>query len=186
MSEQLPLFGPISIGISKGFTTYIDPIDADLMDRKWYILEGKTLYVRRRELIAGRWNTVLMHRVILSRSLGRPLLATEQVDHIDGDGLNNRRANLRLATPLQNARNQKMYKNNTSGYKGVFWSKSRSRWVARIGLNGKRICLGYFKQPEAAYSAYCEAVKEYFGEFARQDDNGVRITRAAAAMRIGQ
>lgn len=89
------------------------------------------------------------------------------IDHRDGNSLNNRRANLRLATHAQNQHNRKAYATNTSGYKGVSYYRPTGKWVARIELKGKCKGLGYFFTPEAAHAAYIAAAKELHGEFAR-------------------
>jgi hypothetical protein len=89
------------------------------------------------------------------------------VDHRDGDGLNNRRSNIRLATPSQNMSNHGPHKQNTSGYKGVTWNKARSKWVAQISFNRRNIGLGYFTEKEKAIEAYRNAASVLHGEFAR-------------------
>jgi hypothetical protein len=91
-----------------------------------------------------------------------------EVDHKDGDGLNNRWRNLREATRSQNHANSKRARNNTSGFKGVRLSRS-GRYRARIAVNKKRIALGSFDTPEEAHDAYCRAAKKFFGEFARAE-----------------
>jgi hypothetical protein len=113
-----------------------------------------------RDLI-GQSSKTGMHRHVLNAPNGM------QVDHIDGDTLNNRRSNLRLATHTQNQQNKRRYKNNTSGFKGVYWDKQCLKWKALIAVNGKRKLLGLFNTPELAHSAYCAAANEHFGEFAR-------------------
>ena len=90
-----------------------------------------------------------------------------QVDHIDGDGLNNRRGNLRLATAGQNQHNKGLQRNNTSGFKGVRWRSDKGKWVARIDKDGKRRHLGYFDTVEGAHSAYVAASMAIHGEFGR-------------------
>ena len=101
------------------------------------------------------------------------LLQTEKdpagllIDHIDGNPHNNAFANLRLATSGQNQCNQKTRNDNTSGLKGVSWSKERQKWQAGIQVNGKRIALGRFNTKEEAYAAYCKAARKLHGEFAR-------------------
>lgn len=90
------------------------------------------------------------------------------VDHIDGNGLNNQKANLRVCEPNQNQYNRLLQKNNTSGFKGVSFFPETGQWRARIGIGGKRrISLGLFPTKEEAYAAYCEAAKIHHREFAR-------------------
>jgi hypothetical protein len=104
-----------------------------------------------------------MHRVILNTPDGM------KTDHINNDKLDNRRCNLRVCTDAQNMRNRGKQANNTSGYKGVFWSIPAGRWRAQIRLNRKSIHLGLFYSKEEAYEKYKKAEKEYFGEFAIQE-----------------
>ena len=101
----------------------------------------------------------------MSRQLGREIAPGEMVDHIDRNPLNNTRQNLRLATNAQNQHNTGKWATNTSGYKGVFWHKHAQRWKAVIKIGKRVMWLGTFKTPEAAYQAYCEAVKKYRGEY---------------------
>jgi len=90
-----------------------------------------------------------------------------QIDHIDGNKLNNKFLNLRLATHAQNARNRGPGKNNKSGLKGVSWKKDEQKWVSRIKVNNRSIGLGRFPTPELAHMAYCKAAAELHGDFAR-------------------
>ena len=160
---QLPLFNPIIVKMPRGFETIIDPIDADLAQFKWQVEETcGNVYARRYE---HKGKVVRIHRIILSRILNRTLSSQEYCDHIDGNGLNNRRNNLRLATKAQNNRNRKINASSKSGYKGVDYKKNK--WRARISDGQRSIHLGYFSTPEEAYAAYCEAAKEIHGEFAR-------------------
>lgn len=92
-----------------------------------------------------------------------------KLDHVNCDPTDNRFSNLRLATDRQNAGNRKINKNNKSGIKGVHWHKYNRKWVAKIGINGKRKTLGNFDRKEDAAKAYRKAAKEYFGDFARTD-----------------
>jgi hypothetical protein len=90
-----------------------------------------------------------------------------EIDHRDTDGHNNRWANLRHATRIQNCRNTGLPKNSTSGSKGVYWSKDRQRWVAQITINKVRTGLGRFHTKERAAAASEAAARKHFGEFAR-------------------
>jgi len=91
----------------------------------------------------------------------------KQVDHINGNTLDNRIKNLRLATHKQNRKNSKVCKNNNSGVTGVFWHKAGRKWVSCINVDCKPIYLGSFKKKEDAIQARIEAEKKYFSEFRR-------------------
>lgn len=157
----------ITIQLTKGQFSLIDGIDADLADFKWcaMVATGGGFYAVRNSLGPNR-TAILLHRVILERMTGRPLAKIELTDHINEDKLDNRRANLRIATNAENLQNRGKYRTNTSGFKGVSWDRGRGKWRANIGVNGKYIHLGYFTTPEAAHEAYCAAALEMHGEFA--------------------
>ena len=99
--------------------------------------------------------------------LERKLEKNEEVDHINNNGLDNRRCNLRLATRQQQNMNRKKLKGCSSRYKGVYWAKNRKKWCVRIEFNAKVMFLGYFESEIKAGKAYDEAAIKYFGEFAR-------------------
>lgn len=154
----------IEIPLTQGKVALIDDIDGDLAEFKWCAaLNKKQFYVTRR---IGTRN-VFIHRIILSRILGRELLTNNQCDHINGNGLDNRRDNLRICTNAENNRNKGIISTNKSGFKGVSWYKKGQKWNAKIIVNRKYISLGNYDTPEEAYEAYCNAAKKYFGEFAR-------------------
>jgi len=163
-----------SIPVGKKHATVLDTIDVDLAAWRWYPKKASSgsIYAQRN---ISRWrgkdideaNERLLHRIILERKLGRRLIEGERPDHINGDRLDNRRANIRLATRSQNAQNVSKHKDNKSGYKGVHWAAGREKWCAMIMANGKRYNLGYFTTAEIAYQAYCEAARRLHGEFAR-------------------
>jgi hypothetical protein len=100
-----------------------------------------------------------MHRLILDPG-------TAEVDHINGDTLDNRRCNLRLATHAQNMCNNRMRSHNTSGYRGVFWYAERRKWGALIVARRKRKFLGLYADAVDAARAYDAAAIELHGEFA--------------------
>ena len=96
------------------------------------------------------------------------LMGFKGYDHMDCNPFNNRKENLRFATKSQNSVNRSKQKNNTSGIMGVYWHKRDEVWVARIGINGKQVNLGYFIDKIDAIRTRLKAEKEYFGEFAPQ------------------
>lgn len=124
---------------------------------------------------AGPWRSVQCSgKVYAQRTVQGPpqrlhtfLTGLPFTDHANGDGLDNRRSNLRAATPSQNSANQRRSSRNTSGYKGVGWYARTSRWRAYLGTGGKQHHLGYFGSPEAAARAYDAAARAQWGEFAR-------------------
>lgn len=105
----------------------------------------------------GRHTTTLMHKLIT----GWP-----RTDHIDHDGLNNQRSNLRQATCAQNMHNRRPGTPHSSQYKGVSWSKRAGKWQALIKAEGKARWLGTFASEEQAAIAYNIAALELHGQFA--------------------
>jgi hypothetical protein len=147
------------------YVTIISDEDADLAELRWSIFidrRGRIFYAQRHGKQYG-----LLHRVVLARVLGRSLVRGEVVDHINGDGLDNRRTNLRIATYPENQWNSKKHIDNVTGYKGVRFQKRINRWEAKITAQGVCYFLGSFDSPEKAYEAYCAKAKELFGEFAK-------------------
>ncbi len=106
----------------------------------------------------------LAHRLAWLFVHGRWPMA--QIDHVDGDGLNNRISNLREATVAENARNRRAPVTNTSGFKGVSWVAKHRHWRARIWIDGRNRSLGCFADPAKAHAAYAAAVKAAHGDFA--------------------
>ena len=90
-----------------------------------------------------------------------------QIDHMNGNRLDNTSSNLRIATCNQNSCNRGAQVNNKSGFKGVWYSKKQSRWVSEIWSKGEKTYLGSFDTPELAHMAYCKAAAELHGDFAR-------------------
>ena len=94
-------------------------------------------------------------------------LPDAQIDHKNLDRRDNRIDNLRIATPSEQARNQRLRADSTSGFKGVTWDKANRRWLAQIKGDKKRYSLGLFATAEEAHAAYMAKAIELFGEFAR-------------------
>ena len=127
---------------------------------KWFFTGHR--YAARHIKVNGRRKYEYMHRFLLKPKAGF------ETDHINGDGLDNRRANLRVCTVSQNQANRPPPKNNVSGVKGVSYVKTRTRkakWLAGIEVNGKAINLGWFRTKESAAKARKIAEEKYFGEF---------------------
>lgn len=155
------------IKLTKGLIATVDDIDADLSEYLWQGLNSNDgwVYVARRTSVSEGRKYVFMHRIILGRMVEH--LSSEMIcDHIDHNTLNNCRSNLRVATQAQNATNRRKRLNGTNPYKGVYKSKSGSKWFASIGVDKRVIYLGTFPTPEKAYEVYCEAAKKYHGDFA--------------------
>jgi len=149
------------IPLNKGKFALVDDEDFDtLSQKKWFVSTDG--YAVRQDTKNGAHLHVRMHRVIVNAP------SAMQVDHADGNRLNNQKSNLRLATKADNMRNRKMQRNNTSGYRGVF--KAGSKWASAICFENRLINLGYFTDILDAARAYNEKARELFGEFARLNE----------------
>lgn len=154
----------VEIQLTKGYKTIVDDEDADLDDHKWYAAHAG----RGRNNYAARYvpnvvkRIMFMHRVILSRILERELQTDELCDHINSNGLDNRRANLRVATRKQNNLNRGILKTNTTGYKNV--KKVGDVFVVQM-CNGKIVVSSFVNVIDAAKIADLLMARVY-GEFA--------------------
>jgi hypothetical protein len=140
----------------------VDDIDYErLIKHKWYF-NGKYVCRNNRKINGKHLKPaqIYLHREIMNPPIGM------EVDHKDGNRLNNQRSNLRICTDVENTRNRSMANKNYTGFKGVSLNKKTGSFVARIRFGGKRISLGYYKKPEEAYRAYKDGVLKYHGEFA--------------------
>jgi hypothetical protein len=156
------------IQLTRGKVAIVDDEDYEWLNQwKWHYTacastESSHGYATRSITIAPNKQTQLyMHKLILGLPKG------VYGDHIDGNTLNNTRANLRIATPQQNAFNRKHESNAPSRFKGVLWHKRDKRWMAYICKNRHIHHLGYFKTDTEAALAYNKAALIYHGEFAK-------------------
>ena len=153
------------IQLTRGKFALVDDSDFEAMSAlKWYATEIYNTFYAVRVVTEenGKRKMVYMHRLIIGAACDGL-----QVDHVDMNGLNNQRNNLRACTRSENQRNRAIDRNNTSGFKGVSWDKKRGKWRAYIRLNGKEMFLGRFAEAAAAYAARCDAAVKLHGEFAR-------------------
>ena len=147
------------VPLTQGYFATIDADDVPIVGGfNWQALVARradgsvrTVYAVRTERTNGRSRAVLMHRVI-----GRTPDGFD-TDHRDGNGLDNRKANLRTATEAQNSQNARISTRNTSGARGVSWYKKRAKWQAQITAHGKHTFLGYFDTIKEAADAYTVA-----------------------------
>jgi hypothetical protein len=157
------------VPLTRGLFATIDAADWPLVSQfKWHAVESRNsngyyagaCLSRALQAIHG-FRTVSLHQFIL----GRP---GKLIDHRDGNGLNNRRNNLRIATTAGNAQNcRKQVRPTSSRFKGVSWSKKYGRWVVFVCSNNRNKFFGNFDDEVEAGKAYDEAALRLFGEFAR-------------------
>lgn len=156
----------IEIPLTQGQTAIVDDEDAALARMKWYAEKREqTFYAsRNRPKVNGRSvGVVRLHAAIL----GAPPPGME-IDHINGNGLDNRRENLRVVPHRLNQRNRRANRTKArTGFKGVYWHSAKRYWHAQITVNGRIACLGCFPTAEAGARAYDEAARTHHGAHAR-------------------
>jgi hypothetical protein len=150
---------PICIRMKSGIT-WVSVEDAPLADSRWRVTPNG--YAIRSRRVNGRRVTEYLHRVVAKRA--GLLVDSLDVDHIDGDRLNNTRVNLRTASRAQNQHNRRTKRTGASQFKGV--SRIKDKWRATIVIDGKQLYLGLFDQETDAARTYAKAAAEAFGAYA--------------------
>lgn len=149
----------------KGQEILVDDEDYEELNSSIWFVTRKGYAARNvaHPLEKGKWTSELMHRRILGLGFGDKRVG----DHINHAKLDNQRGNLRICTNSENLFNRGANRNNTSGFKGVNYSReTRKKWAAEIWKDGKKKHLGFFETPEEAHEAYCKAAADMHGEFA--------------------
>lgn len=155
------------IFLNKGFKVLVDDEDYEILmaHSGWHaIKKGKLMYARRSQFLPTR-KAFYMHRQILG--ITDPKIFT---DHIDGNGLNNQKSNLRICLPRQNSWNMRKRIKSSSRYKGVSWSESKKRWSSMININGRGMRIGTYQDEKEAALAYNVAASFAFREFAKLNE----------------
>lgn len=172
VSATEPPIGARFIALTQGKFAIVDESDYQRLARfNWFALKDKhTFYAVRNVIIDGKSGLQLMHRAVLGDRAGA------QVDHFDGDGLNNRRHNLRACTVTQNRMNLRHTKaGKSSRWKGVYrepkYGRRQACWRSVIRCSGRTFRLGRFENEDDAARAYDSAAKALFGEFAALNFN---------------
>jgi hypothetical protein len=148
----------------KGQSILVDDVDIQMLSEyTWSIESVGYAYTNVKDPSRpSGYRIEKMHRMLMGFSKGEGRL----VDHINGNKVDNRRANLREATLSQNQWNRTESRNNASGFKGVSFHKATGKWSAYIAVSGRMRHLGLFSTPELAHEVYCKAAREHHGEFA--------------------
>lgn len=154
--------------------TMVDDSDYDeLIKYKWWFRDLRNYsrigYAARSVRINGNKKCLMMHRVIMGLGWDTSI----QVDHIDGNGLNNQRSNLRICNNSQNHMNKIAPRNNTSGSTGVSFDRRSNRYVVYINVNRKRFRGRSFKTFEEAKRVRMEMEIKHFGEFRRKQSANI-------------
>lgn len=154
-------------GGKKPVEFYVDDDDAWVLGYKWHPQydnrDGRLSAISATIRENGKQTVASLHRMILKQENRSGTI----IDHKDGNPANNCKDNLRLCSALENSRNCKKNKKNTTGYKGVSYRLRDRKYQAYIYVMKRFRSLGYFDTAEETHKAYCIAARELFGEFAR-------------------
>ncbi len=150
------------IPLTQGKFALVDDEDFERVNQyKWYANKSHCVwYARRGKWIKGELKIFHMHRFLTD-------FPGSGIDHIDGNGLNNQKVNLRLATFIQNRANADGHRNGSSQYKGVSWHKRAGKWCAQIAFKGRHLYIGTFKDEINAAKAYDKKAIQFHGKYAR-------------------
>jgi hypothetical protein len=150
------------IPLTRGLYAIVDAADYEwLMQWKWTVKRGRYTFYAYRNDYSGGQHHVTMHALLCPASPGN------ETDHRNGNGLDNRRSNLREATPSQQRQNEKIRSDNSTGHKGISACAQTGLYKASLKIGGRYIWLGRHASLESATSARKRAEAQYFGEFAR-------------------
>lgn len=151
-----------TIPLTRGYFTKVDDEDyVQFASMRWHVQINPRYPEKARAVRKNsKRETFYLSREILKAPKGK------DVDHINGDTLDNQKKNLRLCHHFENQMNRGAQKNNTSGFKGVSWDNNKQKWVAQIKVQNRHLHLGRFLKREEAAKAYNLKAKECFGEFA--------------------
>ena len=153
------------INLTQGKIALVDDADYELAKtHKWCARKSRNLYYASAK-ISGK--NVSLHAFLLASP------KNSEIDHVDGNGLNNQRLNLRICSHMENMANQKQHRDSKSPYKGISRAQHCDRWAAQLFFQGRKLYLGLFKDPIDAAKAYDAKAKELFGSFARLNFPGV-------------
>lgn len=160
------------IPLSKGYVALVDDADYEILSKyRWWFsrCKGHSIgYAVRCFTIKGKRHSIMMHRFLMTPA------DSQQCDHIDGNGLNNQRNNLRNCSHMDNHRNLNTHKSNLLGVKGISQPTTKRGYFARITVHYASIYLGYFQTLEEAKDARLAAEIKYFGDYRRKrPDNNI-------------
>lgn len=148
------------IKLTRGYYALVDDEDYEYLNQfKWYpAFDNNNIYAIRAPTMVEGCLLIRMHWDVMGG---------KGIDHVDGNGLNNQKSNLRFCTSAENNHNRRPVKNSSSKYKGVSWDKSAKKWRAQIKINDKSFPLGRYSNEIEAAKAYDREAIKHHGEFAR-------------------